>query len=181
MNPWHDLNPGSEAPSVVLAFNEISQKSSCKYELHKESGLLFLDRVLSSAVFYPQNYGFIPRTYCEDKDPLDIMILCQHPIQPGALVNCRPVGALKMVDGGEEDDKILAVCEGDPVFKHIDNLSQVNPHTLKEIEQFFKTYKNLENKTVHISGWQDRQGAHALISQSFRLYEDLRKTLHVVS
>ena len=116
-NPWHDLEIGENAPEVVTSVIEIPNGSSSKYELHKESGMLMLDRVMSSAVRYPANYGFIPKTYCDDKDPLDILVLSEVDIQPLCIVEAKVIGVMTMIDGGELDDKIIAVAAGDKISK----------------------------------------------------------------
>jgi inorganic pyrophosphatase len=169
-HPWHAVKVGKSVPSIVTAIIEIPRGSKNKYEICKDSGLLVLDRVLSSSVFYPTNYGFIPQTYCEDGDALDILVLGQDPVPPLSMMNVRVVGGMKMIDGGEEDDKILAVHADDPHFKHIDDLSQVNPHLVKEIEQFFRSYKALEKKTVELKGWVGRSEAEAIVLKSIEMY-----------
>ena len=148
-HPWHSVSLGKNSPSVVNAIIEIPAGSKNKYEIDKESGLLVMDRVMSSAVFYPANYGFIPKTYCEDGDALDIFVIGQDPAVPLCIMKAKVLGGLKMLDGGEEDDKIVAVHSDDPHFKHIESLEQLqqcNPNICMEIEQFFRTYKLLEKK-----------------------------------
>ena len=131
-------------------------------------------------MFYPINYGFIPQTYCDDGDALDIMVLGQDPAQPLSIMNAKVIGVMKMIDGGEGDDKILAVHADDPQFKHIDTLedfSRVNPHLLKEIEQFFKTYKLLDNKKVDVTGWFDKIEAEKIILESIDFYNKNKEKL----
>ena len=169
-HPWHNVSVGKKVPSLVTAIIEIPRGSKSKYEIDKESGMLAFDRVLSSSVFYPTNYGFIPQTYCEDGDALDIMVLGQEPAMPLCLMNTRVIGAMKMIDGGEEDDKILAVHVDDPQYKHIQELSEVNAHVIREIEQFYRSYKALEKKTVEINGWVDRAAAEKIVEKSIDLY-----------
>ena len=170
-HPWHTVALGKDAPSVVRAIIEIPMGSKQKYEIDKESGLLMLDRVLSSAVMYPANYGFLPQTYCDDKDPLDIFVLGQGPVVPMAIMNARVVGAMKMIDGGEGDDKILAVHADDPQYKHIETLDQVNPHIIREIDQFFRTYKALENKKVEVKDWVSKTEALQIVRDAAALYQ----------
>jgi inorganic pyrophosphatase len=176
-HPWHSVSLGKGAPSTVRAIIEIPMGSKQKYEIDKESGLLMLDRVLSSAVFYPANYGFLPQTYCDDKDPLDIFVLGQAPAQPMCIMNARIVGAMKMIDGGEADDKILAVHEDDPQFKHIETLEQVNPQVIKEIDQFFRTYKALEKKVVEVKNWVGKSEALQIVKEAADFYQKEKSRL----
>ncbi len=179
-HPWHFISAGDQCPSVVTAIIEISRGSKNKYEIDKKSGMLFLDRVMSSSVSYPINYGFIPQTYCEDGDALDVMVLNQEPSAPLSMMNARVIGGMKMIDGVESDDKILAVHADDPHFKHIKNLEDFrlfNPHLLKEIEHFFKTYKLLDNKKVEVTGWFDKQEAEKIIVESIELYKENKAKL----
>jgi inorganic pyrophosphatase len=172
-HPWHDVSIGKKSPQIVTAIIEIPRGSRNKYEIDKDSGLLFLDRVMSSSVFYPINYGFIPQTYCDDGDALDIMVIGQDPAYPLCMMNAKVLGAMKMVDQGEADDKILAVHADDPHFKHLNDISDVqksNPHLLNEIEQFFKTYKLLDKKNVEVTGWVPRVDAERIILESVDLY-----------
>ncbi|HEX8235094.1 MAG TPA: inorganic diphosphatase [Abditibacteriaceae bacterium] len=171
LHPWHGIQPGEQAPELVDCIIEIPRGSHQKYELDKNSGLLRLDRVLYSAVFYPANYGFIPRTYCDDRDPLDILVLGQHEVVPLCILTARPIGVMQMVDQDEEDDKIIAVHEHDPAFSHYRDISELPQHTLYELQQFFEDYKKLEHKKVRIErrlGWEQ---AHRIIEKSFHLYD----------
>lgn len=177
IHPWHSIPPGKNLPEIVTGVIEIPKGSHNKYEIDKDTGMLVLDRVMTSSVFYPTNYGFIPQTYCEDGDALDILVLGQDIIPPLCLVHARVLGALKMLDGGEEDDKILAVNDTDPHFKHIHSLEQLSPHLLKEIENFFKTYKALENKTVSIKGWVDKNNALNIVQSAVNLYSSHKEKL----
>jgi inorganic pyrophosphatase len=177
LHPWHSVSLGKNSPEYVRAIIEIPKGSKQKYEIDKESGLLMLDRVMSSAVFYPANYGFLPQTYCDDKDPLDIFVLGQDPVYPMSIMNARVVGAMKMIDGGEGDDKILAVHADDPQYKHIETLEQVNPHVLREIEQFFRTYKALETKVVEVKNWVSKSEALQIVRDSIALYEKEKANL----
>ena len=176
-HPWHDIevDPAQigEALPVVI---EISEGSKNKYELDKASGLLRLDRVLYSSVRYPANYGMIPRSYCDDGDPLDAVVLGQEAVQPLTLMYVRPVGVMHMRDQGKADDKILAVSTYDPVFDHIRELSDVPPHLLAEIRRFFLDYKVLEEKEVVVDPFEGRESALRVIRQAFEDYRTLRAT-----
>lgn len=172
MNPWHDLDPGKRAPEIVDCIIEVPRGSRNKYELDKKSGMLRLDRVLYSAVFYPANYGFIPRTYCDDHDPLDILVLGQEPVVPMCIVTARPIGIMQMIDQDEEDDKIIAIHEHDPAYMHFRDISHLPEHTLAELQRFFEDYKALENKQVRIERFFGRVDAHNVIARSLRLYDE---------
>lgn len=171
MNPWHDIEPRKSTPDTLDCVIEIPRGGRLKYELDKTSGLLRLDRVLYSAVFYPANYGFIPRTYCDDSDPLDILVLGQEPVMPMSLLTARPIGVMQMIDQDEEDDKIIAIHEHDPAYNHLRDISQLPKHTLNELQRFFEDYKALENKKVRIERFKGSTDAHTIIDQAFRLYE----------
>lgn len=170
-HPWHSVAVGKKAPSIVHAIIEIPRGSKSKYEIDKDSGMLLMDRVMSSSVVYPTNYGFIPQTYCDDGDALDVLVLGQDPAVPLCIMNARVVGCLKVIDGGEEDDKVIAVHADDPQFKHITELSEVNPHTLKEIEQFFRSYKALEKKVVEVGAWLQRADAEKVVEKACDFYK----------
>lgn len=171
MNPWHDVDPGKRAPEIVDCIIEIPRGCRNKYELDKKTGLLRIDRVLYSSVFYPANYGFIPRTYCDDSDPLDILVLGQEPVVPMCIITARPIGLMQMVDENEEDDKIIAIHEHDPAFVHYRDISHLPEHTLLELQRFFEDYKALEHKRVHIERFMGRVDAQNVIDRSLRLYE----------
>jgi inorganic pyrophosphatase len=170
-NIWHSIAPGEKAPEVVNAIIEITRGSKAKYELDKETGLILLDRVLSSPMSYPLNYGFIPQTFCDDGDPLDVLVFTQVDILPNVLVKVRVIGAMKMIDGGEGDDKILAVVEKDKSVEHIQKLEDVPQHTLNEIRVFFEDYKKLEKKTVEVAGFVNREEALKIVEESIELYK----------
>ena len=176
-HPWHDIEIDpeqiGEALPVVI---EISEGSKNKYELDKASGLLKLDRVLYSSVRYPANYGMIPRSYCDDGDPLDAVVLGQEAVQPLTLMYVRPVGVMHMRDQGKADDKILAVSTYDPVFDHIRELADVPPHLLAEIRRFFLDYKVLEEKEVVVHPFEGRESALRVIRQALADYRTLRAT-----
>ncbi|MEN0004062.1 MAG: inorganic diphosphatase [Bacteroidota bacterium] len=173
MHPWHDLDPGTNAPAVVNGIIEIPQRSKAKYELDKESGLLILDRVIYSSMYYPANYGFIPKTYCDDKDPLDILILSQITIVPMCIVPAKVIGAMRMLDGGEMDDKIIAVAKDDMSVNHYDDISELPGHFIKELQTFFEDYKKLENKTVVVEDFQNRDTAQEIVAQALLDYKQL--------
>lgn len=154
-NPWHSVSTGEHAPEVVNGIIEIPRASRAKYELDKESGLLKMDRVLYSSVYYPANYGFIPQTYCDDKDPLDILILSQVTVVPMCIVSARVIGVMRMVDHGEMDDKIIAIAENDMSVEHINDISELPNHFIRELRSFFEDYKKLEHKEVIVEEFQD--------------------------
>ena len=174
-NPWHNVHPGDRAPEVVNGIIEIPTATRAKYELDKESGLLKLDRVLYSSIYYPANYGFIPQSYCDDGDPLDILTLSQIVIQPLCIVSAKVIGAMRMMDGGEADDKIIAVVEDDMSVNHFNDISELPRHFLRELRNFFEDYKKLENKTVVVEDFQDAATARNIVSQSFIDYKELMK------
>ncbi|KAG9451434.1 hypothetical protein H6P81_011399 [Aristolochia fimbriata] len=169
-HPWHDLEIGPGAPAVVHAVVEITKGSKVKYELDKKTGLIKVDRVLYSSVVYPHNYGFIPRTLCEDNDPLDVLILMQEPVLPGCFLRVRAIGLMPMIDQGEKDDKIIAVCADDPEYRHYSDISELPPHRLTEIRRFFEDYKKNENKEVAVDEFLPAKVAHEAIQYSMDLY-----------
>lgn len=171
-NPWHGVSAGADAPAVVRSFIEIPRGSRGKYELDKETGMLALDRVLASSMSYPANYGFIPQSYCEDKDPLDILVFCSVDLQPLCALNAKPIGVMQMVDGGEMDDKIIAVAADDKEWNHYNDISELPPHTLKMVKNFFEDYKKLEkNKVVEVKEFQGKAAAHKTITDALALYK----------
>src|SRR5574343_913318 len=171
-NPWHHVSFGEKAPETVTAIIEIPQGSKGKFELDKESGMLKLDRVLFSSVHYPANYGFIPQTYCDDKDPLDIMILSRIEVVPLCIVEAKVIGVMRMLDNGEADDKIIAVAAGDPSVNHINDISELPSHFISEMRNFFEDYKKLENKTVDVEEFLNRETAIEILKDSFKMYEE---------
>lgn len=170
-NPWHKVSTGEDAPCVVNGIVEIPQNTRAKYELDKETGLLKMDRVLFSSMYYPANYGFIPQTYCDDKDPLDILVLSQITIVPMCIVSARVVGVMRMLDDGEMDDKIIAVATNDMSVAHIHDISELPAHFIKELRNFFEDYKKLENKTVEVEDFQDAEVARQIVLQSMEDYK----------
>lgn len=176
INPWHDVNIGKNAPEFVTGVIEIPKGSKGKYELDKKTGMLMLDRVLFSAVHYPANYGFIPQTFCEDHDPLDILIISQIDIPSMTLVEAKVIGVMRMVDGGEADDKIIAVAAGDQSVNHINEIEELPPHLMKEIHRFFEDYKKLENKEVIVEDFLGKEDAIRIIRESIVLYDKSFRT-----
>jgi inorganic pyrophosphatase len=171
-HPWHDIPPGLRPPEIVTAIIEIPAHGRNKYELDKELGVFKLDRVLHSAVHYPGDYGFIPRTLGDDGDPLDVIVLMSEPVFTGCLVEVRPVGVFEMTDRGERDEKIIAVPTTDPFAGSIQDLSDIRPHALREIEHFFQVYKDLEGTRIESHGFQDAEAAKRFIVQAINLYDD---------
>jgi inorganic pyrophosphatase len=169
-HPWHDISIGENSPNVINAVIEVPKGSKNKYELHKESGLIKVDRVLFSSVHYPANYGFIPQTYCDDKDPLDILVLGQEPVVPMCIMEARPIGVMSMLDGGEQDDKIIAVHVNDPEYAAILNINELPEHKMKEVKRFFEDYKILENKEVRVEKFMGPEEAKKVLNQSIELY-----------
>ena len=172
-NPWHSVSPGDNVPEVVNGIIEIPKNTRAKYELDKESGLLKMDRVLYSSMYYPANYGFIPQTYCDDNDPLDILVLSQITIVPMCIVSARVIGVMRMLDGGELDDKIIAVAEEDMSVNHINDISELPAHFFKELKNFFEDYKKLENKSVQVEDFQDVATARSIVLKSTEDYKAL--------
>lgn len=169
-NPWHSVAIGADVPQVVTGIIEIPRGSRAKYELDKESGLLKLDRVLFSSIYYPANYGFIPQTYGDDHDPLDILVLSQVEIQPLCILEAKVIGVMRMLDSGEADDKIIAVAEHDMSVNHINEIQELPPHFIVEMKSFFEDYKKLENKTVVVEEFQDKNTAYEIIRKSMDNY-----------
>jgi inorganic pyrophosphatase len=175
MHPWHDVTPGEHLPAEFNALVEIPMGSSVKYELDKKTGLLRLDRVLYSAVYYPANYGFIPQTYAEDDDPLDVLVLCQEPLAPLTLVSARAIGLMTMIDGGKRDHKILAVAVDDPEFNSFREASELPTHRLMMLRRFFQDYKQLEGKSVEVDEFQAAATALPVIEESLERYSQERR------
>ena len=171
MNAWHDVGPERITPDSFMTLIEISKASKNKYELDKATGLLILDRVLFTSTHYPHNYGFIPRTYCNDYDPLDVLVLCSESILPMALVECSPIGVLIMKDGGLSDEKIIAVAKNDPFYGQYKDISEIPNHVMEEIKHFFTVYKNLENKTTDIEEVLGASDAKNVIKKAIDAYK----------
>jgi len=167
---WHDLEVGKDAPAIVNAVIEIPRGSKVKYELDKQTGLLYIDRVLYSSVVYPHNYGFIPRTLCEDQDPLDVLVLMQEPVVPMSFLRAKPIGVMPMIDQGEQDDKVIAVHADDPEFRHFTDISELPKHRLAEIRRFFEDYKKNENKEVKVNDFLGAEDARRIVQESMDMY-----------
>ena len=163
MNIWHDMDPAAITPRDFSAVIEIPKGSQCKYELDKHTGLLRLDRVLYTSTHYPANYGFIPRTYADDGDPLDVLVLCNMPLYPLTLVQVYPIGVMRMIDGGKLDDKIIALPFSDPTYHDVKDIDALPPHIFDEIMHFFTVYKQLENKQTAVKELFDRREAEEII------------------
>ena len=169
-NPWHSVSYGKNAPEIVNSIIEIPKGSKGKYELDKESGLLRLDRVLFSAVYYPVNYGFIPKTYCDDRDPLDILVICSIEVDPLCIVESKVIGAMHMIDNNERDDKIISVAKNDMSVNYINDIEELPPHTSVELKRFFEDYKKLEHKEVVVQEFLSKDEAYRIINESINLY-----------
>lgn len=174
-HPWHDVTPGLKLPAEFMAVIEIPRGSSVKYELDKATGLLRLDRMLYSSVHYPANYGFIPQTYAEDDDPLDVLVLCQEPVDPLTLVRARAIGLMTMVDSGKKDHKILAVALDDPEFNSFEEASELPMHRLQMLRRFFQDYKILEGKQVEVDDLQPAAFALPIIEDALQRYSQERR------
>lgn len=150
-NIWHDINPDRITPEDFVAVVEISKGSKKKYELDKETGMIILDRILYTSTHYPENYGFIPRTYGDDRDPLDVLIICSESIEPMTLVRCYPIGVMNMIDNGKGDEKIIAIPFKEPNFNIYQNIDELPQHLFNEMKHFFSVYKELENKETAVN------------------------------
>src|SRR5213595_2378686 len=175
IHPWHDVSPGSKLPQEFNTIVEIPSGSSVKYELDKASGLIKLDRVLYSAVFYPANYGFIPQTLAEDDDPLDVLVLCQEAVGPLTLVSARAIGLMTMMDSGKRDHKILAVATDDPEYNGFREANELPGHRLNMLRRFFQDYKTLEGKAVEVDDFQPAAAALPVIEDALARYSAQRR------
>ncbi len=171
-HPWHGVSSGDQAPRVVTAVIEIPQGSRAKYEIDKESGLLKLDRIIYSSFYYPCNYGFIPRTYGDDKDPLDILVITSQPVQALCLMEAKVIGVMRMIDSGDADDKIIAVAANDPSVNYYNNIEELPRHFFDELRHFFEEYKHLEKKEVIVNEFQDKATALQIIQQGIAFYQE---------
>ncbi|MBE6564365.1 MAG: inorganic diphosphatase [Ruminococcaceae bacterium] len=171
MNPWHDIDKSRISAESFIAVIEIPKGGKLKYELDKESGLLRLDRVLSTSTHYPANYGFIPRTLSQDGDPLDVLVLCQENLEPLSIVECYPIGVLKMIDDDQTDEKIIAIPFGDPSLNVYNDMSGLPVHQFHEIRHFFEVYKHLENKSTYVQNICPRDVAEQIIEENIEMYK----------
>ncbi len=179
IHPWHDVTPGEHIPTEFNTIVEIPMGSSIKYELDKKTGMLRMDRMLYSAVFYPANYGFIPQTYAEDEDPLDVLVLCQESLYPLTIVTARAIGVMTMMDTGKRDHKILAVAVDDPEFNGCHEPTDLPPHRLMMLRRFFQDYKYLEGKSVEVDEIQPASNAFPIIEDALQRYSrERRKGFH---
>jgi inorganic pyrophosphatase len=170
MNIWHDISPKRITPQDFIAVIEISKGSKKKYELDKETGLIILDRILYTSTHYPANYGFIPRTYGDDRDPLDVLLLCSEPIEPLTLVRCFPIGVISMIDNGRNDEKIIAIPFNDPTYNQYTNISELPKHIFDEMSHFFSVYKALEQKETAVNEVLGPEDAIQIISTAIDNY-----------
>ena len=176
IHPWHDVPLPDNPLDWFLAYVEIPKGSKVKYELDKATGLLRVDRILYSAVHYPENYGLVPRTYCDDGDPLDVLVLSQEPVAPQVLLRARAVGAMRMRDERGQDDKIIAVHVDDPQYDECHDMAELPQHRLRELEQFFLDYKMLEEKKVEVEGFLKPAEALKVLREAVALYNRKRDT-----
>ena len=177
MNAWHDVALGEETPEFFRAVIEIPIGSRVKYELDKPTGLLKVDRVLFSAVHYPANYGFLPRTYCDDNDPLDVLVLGQVEVVPLSILRAKTIGVMQMIDQNEEDAKIIAVHADDPEYREYRDVSELPEYRLKLIKRFFEDYKALENKKIKVERFMGRFDACNIIIKAMEMYQNKKKEL----
>jgi inorganic pyrophosphatase len=175
IHPWHDVTPGEDIPQEFNSIVEIPFGSSVKYELDKDSGLIKLDRVLYSAVYYPANYGFIPQTLAEDDDPLDVLVLCQETVVPLTLIHARTIGLMTMIDAGKKDHKIIAVATNDPEYNSYREASEMPPHRLTMLRRFFQDYKLLEGKAVEVDEILSARDAYPIIEDALHRYSHQRR------
>ena len=169
-NIWHDISPKRINSEDFICVIEISKGSKKKYELDKETGYILLDRILHTSTHYPANYGFIPRTYGDDNDPLDVLLLCSEVLEPLTLVRAYPIGVISMIDNGRNDEKIIAVPFNDPNYNHYTDIDQLPTHIFDEMSHFFTVYKNLENKTTAVNEVSHRDDAVKIINNAIESY-----------
>ncbi len=173
MNLWHEISSGDKTPDVINVIVECPKGTKNKYEIDKETGLIKLDRAMKTSQDYPFDYGFVPQSLWDDGDALDVVLLTTYPLSCGILVEARPVAVMGMIDCGEGDDKIIAVPKSDPRWDEVKSLADINPHTLKEIQHFFETYKSIEKgKTVTVKGFKGKKDALAAVKKGLKLYAD---------
>ena len=172
MNIWHDIEESRIQSKDFTAVIEIPKASKCKYELDKHTGILQLDRILYTSTHYPANYGFIPRTYGDDGDPLDVLLICAEPLEPMSLVRAYPIGVITMIDNGRNDEKIIAIPFNDPNYNNYKNLDELPKHIFNEMCHFFTVYKNLENKDTAVNEVCSRDAALKIIADAISHYKD---------
>lgn len=170
-NAWHDMEAGDNIPETITAIIEITKNSKAKFELDKETGLIKLDRVLKTPMGYPANYGFIPKTYCDDRDPLDVFVICSQGLPPGVMVSARVIGVIKMIDGGEQDDKIIAIAEDDAFYDNVNNLEDLPEIVIGEMRVFLEDYKKLQKKVVEVTDILGKDEALQIVNDSVELYK----------
>lgn len=170
MNIWHDISPKRISPDNFYAVIEISKGSKIKYELDKETGFIVMDRILHTSTHYPANYGFIPRTFSDDNDPLDVLVLCSEKLMPLTLVQCCPIGVMRMMDNEREDNKIIAVPINDPNYNMYTDIDQLPKHIFDEMRHFFTVYKELENKTTVVNEFGHVKSAKKIIAKDIENY-----------
>ena len=171
MNIWHNVRPERITPEDFLAVIEIKKGSKKKYELDKETGFIILDRILYTSTHYPANYGVIPRTYADDGDPLDVLVLTSEGIDPLVLVHCYPIGVIKMIDNGKNDEKIIAIPFEDPSYNEYTDISNLPSHIFEEMRHFFSVYKQLEGKATAVDEVQGRDAAIEIIRHCIENYD----------
>ena len=171
-NIWHDISPTRITPEDFICVIEISKGSKKKYELDKETGLIILDRILYTSTHYPANYGFIPRTYGDDNDPLDVLLLCSEDLEPLTLVRAYPIGVITMIDNGRNDEKIIAIPFNDPTYNEYKDIDQLPKHIFDEMRHFFEVYKNLEHKSTAVDDVKGKADAINIIQASIENYRD---------
>ena len=169
-NIWHDISPKRITPEDFICVIEIPKGSKKKYELDKETGLIILDRILYTSTHYPANYGFIPRTYGDDNDPMDVLLICSQPLEPLSMVRAYPIGVITMMDSGRRDEKIIAIPFTDPTYNHYRDISELPSHIFDEMRHFFTVYKNLENKETAVDEVEGRDSAVRIIKESIDNY-----------
>ena len=170
MNIWHDIDKSRILPERFTAVIEISKGGKNKYELDKSTGMLKLDRVLYTSTHYPANYGFIPRTYGDDGDPLDVLLICAEPLEPMSLVRAYPIGIITMIDNGRRDDKIIAIPFDDPNYNQYKNIDELPPHIFEEMRHFFTVYKSLERKETAVNEVRPREDARRIVNEAIEQY-----------
>ncbi len=171
-NIWHDISPKRINAQDFICVIEISKGSKKKYELDKETGYLMLDRILHTSTHYPANYGFIPRTFGDDNDPLDVLLLCSEQIEPMTLVRAYPIGVISMIDNGRNDEKIIAIPFNDPNYNMYNDIGELPKHVFDEMSHFFTVYKNLENKETAVNEVSDRETSIKIIDKAINDYVD---------